>query len=92
MLEWVHAQWQAFLGIGILFSCIPIIAFINVRWKLVPRNGLLHMTTTLGVRYFIGMMAFIIINILSLLIIPSFTIAVPFTVSVTILFAIMIWG
>ena len=92
MLEWVHAQWQAFLGIGILFSCIPIIAFINVRWKLVPRKGLLHMTTTLGVRYFIGMMAFIIINILSLLIIPSFPIAVPFTVSVILLFAIMIWG
>lgn len=92
MLEWVHAQWQAFLGLGILFIVIPIIAFINVRWKLVPRKGLLHMTTTLGVRYFIGMMAFIIINILSLLIIPSFPIAVPFTVSVILLFAIMIWG
>ena len=92
MLEWVHAQWQAFLGIGFLFICIPVIAFINIRWKLVPRNGFLQMTTTLGVRYFIGMMAFIIINILSLLIIPSFPIAVPFTVSVILLFAIMIWG
>lgn len=92
MLKWVHAQWQVFLGIGIFIAVIPINAFINVKLKLVPRRGFLRMETTLGLRFFMGMMALIYINLISLLLIPGFPVAVPFSGSVVLLLAIMIWG
>jgi len=92
MLKWVHAQWQVFLGIGIFIAVIPINAFINVKFKLVPRRGFLRMETTLGLRFFMGMMALIYINLISLLLIPGVSVAVPFSGSVVLLLAIMIWG
>ena len=92
MFEWIHVQWQVFLGLGLFIVFIPIIAVINVKWNTVPRKGFMQMTTTLGLRFFIGMMAVIYINIICLLVIPSFPLTIPFTASVVLLFAIMIWG
>jgi len=92
MFNWIHAQWQVFLGFGLLILCLPVVAIINVKWELVPRKGFLQMTTTLGLRFFIGMIALIYINLISLLVIPSFPISVPFALSVIVLFATMIWG
>jgi len=92
MFEWIHVQWQVFFGFGLFIVFLPIIAVINVKWKLVPRKGFLQMATTLGLRFFIGMMVLIYINIISLLVIPSFPISVPFAASVVVLFAILIWG
>ncbi|MBN2324990.1 MAG: hypothetical protein JXQ30_14770 [Spirochaetes bacterium] len=92
MFDWIHAQWQVFFGLGLFLAFIPIIAVINVKWKLVPRKGFLQMSTTLGLRFFIGMIVLIYINILSLLVIPAFPISVPFAASVVVLFAILIWG
>jgi predicted small integral membrane protein len=92
MFDWIHVQWQFFFGFGLFLAFIPIIAVINVKWKLVPRKGFLLMTTTLGLRFFIGMIVLIYINIISLLIIPTFPISVPFSASVVVLFAILIWG
>lgn len=92
MLTWVHAQWEVFLGVGIFIVFIPLNAFLNVKLKLVPRKGFTGMTTTLGLRFFIGMMALIYICLISLLVIPSLPIAIPFSASVVLLFAIMIWG
>jgi predicted small integral membrane protein len=92
MFTWIHLQWHVFLGLGLFLVFIPIIAVINVKWKLVPRKGFMQMTSTLGLRFFIGMMALIYINMISLLVIPSFPLVIPFTVSVVLLFAIMIWG
>jgi len=59
MFDWIHVQWQVFWGLGLFIVCIPIIAIINVKWKLVPRKGFLQMTTTLGLRFFIGMLVLI---------------------------------
>ena len=92
MLEWVHPVWQFGLGMAIFVSFIPIIAFINVKWKLQPRKGFLPMESTLGVRFFIGMMAFIYIHLLWLLIVPTFSIVIPFMLSLALLFATMKWG
>jgi len=92
MFEWIHVQWQVFLGLGLFIVFIPIIAVINVKWNTVPRKGFMQMTTTLGLRFFIGMMAVIYINIICLLVIPSFPLTIPFAASVVLLFAIMIWG
>jgi predicted small integral membrane protein len=92
MFDWIHVQWQVFFGLGLFIVFLPIIAVINVKWKLVPRKGFLQMATTLGLRFFIGMMVLIYINIISLLVIPSFPISVPFAGSVVVLFAILIWG
>ena len=92
MLTWVHAQWQVFLGIGIFLICLPVNAFLDVKLKLVPRKGFTGMTTTLGLRFFIGMMALIYICLICLLVVPSLPVAIPFSASVVLLFVIMIWG
>lgn len=92
MFDWIHPVWQFWVGISVFISIIPIIAFINVHWKLVPRKGFLPMETTLGVRFFIGMMAFIYIHLGWLLLIPTFSIVIPFVGSLALLVAIMIWG
>lgn len=92
MLDWVHPVWQFGLGMVIFVSFIPVIAFINVKWKLQPRRGFLPMESTLGVRFFIGMMALIYIHLLWLLIVPTFPIVIPFILSLALLFATMKWG
>jgi predicted small integral membrane protein len=92
MWEWIHAQWQVFLGVGIFVVVIPIIAVIDVVWELAPRRGFIPLESTLGLRYFIGMMALIFIHIAWLLIVPSLPIFIPFFAAVILLFVIMIWG
>ena len=82
MFTWIHLQWRVFLGFGVFPIFIPIIAVINVKLNLVPRKGFMQMTSTLGLRFFIGMMALIYINMISLLVIPSFPLVVPFAASV----------
>jgi predicted small integral membrane protein len=63
-----------------------------VKLKLVPRRGFTGMITTLGLRFFIGMMALIYINLIWLLVVPKLPVAIPFSASVVLLFVIMIWG
>jgi predicted small integral membrane protein len=92
MWDWIHAQWQVFLGVGIFIAAIPIIAVIDVVWEPAPRKGFIPLESTLGLRFFIGMMALIFIHIGWLLIVPSLPIIIPFCASVILLFAIMIWG
>jgi predicted small integral membrane protein len=92
MLNWIHAQWEVFAGLGIFIAFIPGIAVVNAVFKLLPRKGFLPMVSTLGLRFFIGMMALIFINMFSLLLIPSFPLSVTFAVSVLVLILIMIWG
>lgn len=92
MFEWVHPVWQFWVGIGIFISIIPIIAFINVQWKLEPRKGFLPMETTLGVRFFISTMAFIYIHLGWLLLVPTFSTIIPFVGCLILLVTIMKWG
>jgi predicted small integral membrane protein len=92
MLNWVHPMWQFGVGLGIFLAFIPAIAFINVKWALQHRRGFLSMETTLGLRFFIGAIAFIYIHLLWLLIVPNFTIIIPFIISLALLFATMKWG
>jgi predicted small integral membrane protein len=92
MWNWIHAQWQVFAGLGVFLSAIPAIAVYDVVKKPVPRKGFLGIESTPGVRFFIGVMAFIFIHIGWMLILPGQPIVIPFAASLILLGAIMIWG
>ena len=92
MWEWIHVQWQVFAGLGVLLAVIPVIAVIDVVCKPVPRKGFMQLESTLGLRYFIGVIAFIFIHIAWLLVVPAKPIVIPFAASVVLLFSLMIWG
>jgi predicted small integral membrane protein len=92
MWTWIHAQWQVFAGLGVFLAAIPAIAVYDVLKKPVPRKGFLGLESTPGLRFFIGMLAFIFIHIGWMLIVPHLPIVIPFVVSVILLFAIFIWG
>lgn len=92
MWTWIHAQWQVFVGLGIFLAAIPAIAVYDLVAKPVPRRGFLGLESTPGLRFFIGMLAFIFIHIGWMLVVPELPIVIPFVFSILLLFAIMIWG
>jgi predicted small integral membrane protein len=94
MWEWIHPIFGVFLGVGILFGII-LTLYILEKTKILktyPRRGFLHIPTSPGIRFFIGMLVLFYICLFALMLIPSFPIIVPFSIGAILLIIIFIWG
>jgi predicted small integral membrane protein len=93
MAEWIYPQWQVFVGVAVLILSIVSIAVVEAKvGHTFAQKGFLPMPTTLGLRFFIGVISFLLIHFLWLLLFPGTTILIAFLLGVGVLASVMRWG